>query len=153
MELTLGAVGTTHPDTMRATANHAAVLNKQGRFARATAAERGILDIRKEILGPEHLDSIRAMVNLAASLYWQGPSVEAEALMQRAVELRRWHLGATHPNTTMAESGLDMVQQALRAQEAANTGSDDEELQKRSNENERTSSETALATTLCGGRG
>lgn len=85
----------------------------QGRLAEAEKLEVGVLEARKQLLGPDHPDTLTSMANLAKTLQFQGRLNEASALLCPAVESSKRVLGLEHPHTLQGSNELILLYHAL----------------------------------------
>ncbi|KAH7010456.1 hypothetical protein EDB80DRAFT_642967 [Ilyonectria destructans] len=106
LNLSTGALGATHPDTLASMSNLAIVLHSQGKFEAAEGMHRRALDLHTEILGATHPNTVTSMNGLARLLDTQGKYEEAEAMQRRAFDLNMDILGTAHPNTLVSMSNL-----------------------------------------------
>jgi len=72
---------------------------------------KGILELRKDVLGERHPDAILAMANLASTWWQQGQSDKAEQLLGQVIELRKSVLGNKHLDTVNAIEYLAYIRQ------------------------------------------
>jgi CHAT domain-containing protein/tetratricopeptide (TPR) repeat protein len=82
-------------------------LHQEGRYAEAEPLSRGVLAIRRKLLGEDHSDTARSYIQLTENLDAQGRYEEAKPLCQKALEIDRSALGENHPYT--AESYNDVA--------------------------------------------
>ena len=78
-----------------------------GEYAEAERIERGLLGVRRMVLGEEHPDTLKGAGNLATTLAYQAKFAEAEGVLQATLEARRRVLGNAHPDTLSIAQSLD----------------------------------------------
>ncbi|CAG8572519.1 3314_t:CDS:2 [Acaulospora colombiana] len=83
-----------------------AILDRCGELEEAERTKRGVLELRKAVLGPRHLDTIQAMHSLAYTLYGGGQFEEAERMGREVLELQKQILGPQHPDTVQVMHNL-----------------------------------------------
>ncbi|MCK7473633.1 MAG: tetratricopeptide repeat protein [Rhodopseudomonas palustris] len=76
------AYGLSHPTTVSASANLAAVWIAQGELAKAEAAYREIVALERQQLGPDHPSLGNSLSNLGAVLYLQKKLLRGGELLQ-----------------------------------------------------------------------
>jgi len=96
-ELSLCALGESHPDTLVALDNLATLMTDCGRHAEAEPLFERLRALQERTLGPENPATLVTLNNLALDLDWQGRSNEAEALFRRALEAQTRLFGPTNP--------------------------------------------------------
>ena len=91
--------GRDHRCTLAASANLAASLSSQGKYAEAVEIERGVLVQKTRPLGADHEDTLISATNLAVSLSNCDQATEAGQLLRQTLILSRRALGPNHEQT------------------------------------------------------
>jgi tetratricopeptide (TPR) repeat protein len=107
------AVGTDHPDTLRALNNYAAILWKLGRTVESVPLYLEAMEGRRRIMGPEHRETLIAMHNCAMVLTKAGRAKDAEPLVRELLLTRRRLLGSNHPDTISAQVNFAAILERL----------------------------------------
>lgn len=71
----------------------------RGRWTERETVDRGILKLRKAVLGTQHLGTIASEARLSVTYYGLGRYKEAEKIQLEVLALRRKLLGDRHPDT------------------------------------------------------
>ena len=61
--------------------------------------QRGVLAVRRRVLGADHPDTLTTANNLAISLSHQGKHAEAEEMLREVLAVQKRMPGADHPDT------------------------------------------------------
>ncbi|KAL9044074.1 MAG: hypothetical protein Q9214_002763 [Letrouitia sp. 1 TL-2023] len=106
LEISRGALGDEHLNTLNSMHNLASIYWLQGRSKDAEALLVRVLDTRKSVSGEEHPDTLDSINNLASSYWYQERYKEAEALQVRVVDTMKSVLGDEHPETLKSMNNL-----------------------------------------------
>ena len=100
------ALGSEHPNTLRAMTGLANSYGDLGRRHEAVELREKVLEARQRMLGNEHRDTLGAMTGLANSYSDLGRTHEAMELREKVLEASQRMLGNEHPDTLGAMTGL-----------------------------------------------
>jgi eukaryotic-like serine/threonine-protein kinase len=107
------ALGTEHPDTLRAMNHLGNIYWYQERLDEVEALDRQTLAIRQRVLGPDDPATLRSTNGLATTLFARARYAEAAPLFERALEGQRRQLGENHPDTLRSKNNLAAVYSEL----------------------------------------
>jgi tetratricopeptide (TPR) repeat protein len=101
------------------------MLRDLGGLSEARSHYRRALQIIEAQYGSHNLDAAAILNNLGNTAKAQGEPAEAHSYFERALGIFRDTLGLDHPDAAMAQEHLEMLQQELMRQDAADdTGCD-----------------------------
>ena len=106
------SLGTTHPDSLRASQQLARFLLFRGHPNEASIRLRQILYVQTELLELHHPDTVLTMANLGVVYVLQGYEKDADSMLQQALRAQEKLLGDNHEKTQQTNCILEV----LRAQ-------------------------------------
>jgi serine/threonine protein kinase/tetratricopeptide (TPR) repeat protein len=103
------ALGHEHPDTLRASAFLASVLDATGRSGEAEEMLRRTLEGQRRVLGKSHRDTLKTQYGLATSVFRRGRYAESETLCREVLDAQQRILGPDAVETLNSMNLLAIV--------------------------------------------